>query len=162
MPLKIIQNSKYGEILVGKIFAKFIVGNVEEYEKIIKNANNFKSSTNFLNFDTLYFHGINIVNDEICENDIMALILVGFWNIHSILTSLLYRYTKYDAKTEWKQQLKITTDFRLDFNTENIINQFFFETYRMAPPVWIQGRRVGSEPIIIKFDTNGNDRCYWK
>lgn len=81
---------------------------------------------------------------------------VGFANIHSALSSLFFRLSTCSSeniaimRTEL-QQNKLNESDEINFVNFNkgFSSNFFFETLRLAPPVWLQARKVGSVEMNI-------------
>jgi len=81
---------------------------------------------------------------------------VGYSNIHSALSSLIYRLA---TNTDWINKNMLNelneseTHFYFDLTTNQNNNShskdFFYETLRLAPPVWLQARKVGKHGLQL-------------
>lgn len=94
---------------------------------------------------------IEAKNKDCGHEMILMLEKVGFGNIHSAISSMIYRIAT--ASTQMMEELKgdIVTEEQhkyLNFNGE-YTKKFFFETMRLAPPVWLQARKVGKNSVQI-------------
>lgn len=95
---------------------------------------------------------VHLFKAQLCHNrflsddDVIALIKVGFGNLHSMLTSLIYRLAC-DFPT-LKARLG-SADVSFDLTRDTPSSRFFAACYVLAPPVWLMGRKVGSAPMEV-------------
>ena len=81
-----------------------------------------------------------------CGNEIVIMLeKVGFSNIHSALSSIIFRLANGNNNNMYNQVKSVDTYNYIDITTNN----FFFETMRLAPPVWLQARKVGSNGLKL-------------
>lgn len=87
-------------------------------------------------------------NEHIDDDDVIALMKVGFGNIHSMLSSIMFQMATYFD--ELKEKIALKNDrISLDLNYDTPVNRFFLACYVLAPPVWIMGRKVGYTPMEV-------------
>lgn len=151
-------------------FARIILGhdpNEKNLDDILKTADSFVSSVinpvkqtfsySFWNNTVIGDAQPNMNSDNLpnkinelvpgCGNEIAIMLeKVGFSNIHSALSSIIFRLANTNNNNNMYSEVKSVDTY----NYIDIANNFFFETMRLAPPVWLQARKVG--PNGLKLD----------
>lgn len=150
--------------LIVKVFAQFISGIVTSVDEVTpieeqirdlildfqdETADIIKFVPKKTRVDKTGLDWTTLANLE--SEDTITLMKVGFGNIHSMLSSLIYRLAQnYDAT---QPQLKAeVVDGRLpvNLNQDTVATRLFFATYQLAPPVWLLARKVGDHPLTVK------------
>ena len=140
-------------------YIKDIKKTFKSFSERVSSPNPFKQLINYLmdsSEDEIIDDGLcdiiqkNIPDIPNCGKETITMLeKVGFGNLHSVLCSLFYRISTNEQYVINKLNKEIVVNIQDDITFNNIsirknnMEKFFFETCRLAPPVWLQARKTG-------------------
>lgn len=95
---------------------------------------------------------------ETAQHEIRSLMMVGFDNLRGALSVLLSTYAKHpEVMSQLRKDVLDVHGFPfLKFDANDCASgQFFKEATRLLPPVWLQARKNGKNPLDIHYTENG-------